>query len=104
MIKKILCLLLLVNTAYAQQVDTIYTDTTITVAFINRCEGDLDLPDTIKEQIKDVFNKVTIELIHEGECILDNKSWECLRLYKATIVVTVFETIPKRKTDEKDKI
>ena len=103
MIKKILCLLLLVNTAYAQQVDTVYTDTTITIAFINRCEGNIDLPDTVEKLMQDTLNKVTIKLFHQGECILDNKSWECLRLYRATIVVRVFETKPKRKTNEKTK-
>jgi len=99
MIKKILCLLLLVNTAYAQQVDTVYSDTTITIAFINVCTGNIDLPDTVTQLMQDTSNKVTIKLFHEGECILDNKSWGCLRIYKATVTVRTYETKPKRKTD-----
>lgn len=100
MIKKILCLLLLVNNAYAQQVDTVYTDTTITIAFINRCEGPIDLPDTIKQHMKMIDQEVRIHSLHKGECILDNKSWECLRLYKATVIVRTYET--KRKKNEGD--
>ena len=100
MIKKILCLLLLVNTAYAQQVDTVYTDTTITIAFINNCEGRLDIPDAIKQQIKSSDYEVNIQSIHKGECIVDNHLYKCLRIYKATVVIRAYKTEPKRKTNE----